>query len=549
MTVLESTGQIISGLGLFLTGMRLVSSGLKEMTGARFRKLMIRWTGNRYLAGLWGFLSGAVTQSSANTTFIVVSLISSGILSVGAAIPIVAMSNAGNAVLVFVASLNIRLMVLYLLGISGVLYGLIRQKRQQAALHALFGISMLLFGFHLIKSGAGPISQTEWAQDLVQMSAGSIWISFLAGGVLRFIAQSSSTVSIIAMTMGLSGLIQLDQAMMMINGMYIGSALTVYLLSAGVRGTPRQIAIYQALFNLTGSIVLVFLFLLESFSGVPLIGALARYLSTDIARQIALLFLISRMIPIIVTLPLHKPIVRLLTKLSPALPEEDLSRPAFMHDQMMDDPEVALDLISLEQARLIGHLPGFLYPWLEETQSSKAALTPQTLTIALQTLSGEIEQALQNLLSRNLTRDTVARIVNLQSRQERISIMLKTLHHFTGALAGNHLSESMRKIRGNLVQALHAGLLAFLDAAEGKDAADLDMLLTITEDRKGVMKSIRQQYLTGSESIREEERPALLSLTESLQRIVWMIHQWAELKAEESDVTLSGQENGTEPLR
>jgi Na+/phosphate symporter len=49
--------------------------------------------GRAYLAGVWGLLFGAVTQSATAVSFIVVGMISSGLLTLQRALQVVAMAN------------------------------------------------------------------------------------------------------------------------------------------------------------------------------------------------------------------------------------------------------------------------------------------------------------------------------------------------------------------------------------------------------------------------------------------------------------------------
>ena len=115
-------GTLIAGLGLFFTGLQLVSANLMQLTSRRFRLLVSKWADNGWLVGLWGAVSGAITQSMSALTFIVVSLISSGMMSVRNALPILLWANSGVSILVILAVLRIELLILFLLGVSGLCF-------------------------------------------------------------------------------------------------------------------------------------------------------------------------------------------------------------------------------------------------------------------------------------------------------------------------------------------------------------------------------------------------------------------------------------------
>ena len=86
---MEIVADIAAGLGLFFIGVRLIGGNLRELSGRWFRRLIARATGNRLLAVLVGTLSGAVTQSSSAITFIVVSMMSAGLMTIRRAVPLV----------------------------------------------------------------------------------------------------------------------------------------------------------------------------------------------------------------------------------------------------------------------------------------------------------------------------------------------------------------------------------------------------------------------------------------------------------------------------
>jgi len=72
--MLELFGNLLSGLGLFFIGGKFVSEHLKQMTGRKVRQIVSKFTNHPFLAGWWGFVTGALMQSTTAVTFIVTSL-------------------------------------------------------------------------------------------------------------------------------------------------------------------------------------------------------------------------------------------------------------------------------------------------------------------------------------------------------------------------------------------------------------------------------------------------------------------------------------------
>ena len=72
---------VVGGFGLFIAGMWLLTENLKSLTTRRLRRNAGRLTENRFSALAWGALAGAITQSMSAMTFIVMSLLRSGLIT------------------------------------------------------------------------------------------------------------------------------------------------------------------------------------------------------------------------------------------------------------------------------------------------------------------------------------------------------------------------------------------------------------------------------------------------------------------------------------
>src|SRR5437867_995852 len=233
--MLEIFGSFLAGIGLFFTGVKLVSSNLKQMTSRRFRLLVSRWTGNGWRAGLLGAVAGAVTQSASAIAFLIISLISSGLITVRNALPIMTWANVGLSSLVLLATLNIELMILYLIGIAGVCFAFDKPAKSRTAMAALFGIGLLFLGLQTVRMGTAPLEKLSWFQLLLNRTHSSYAFAFVVGALLTFVAQSSVAVSLIAITMTGAGLFTTDQTIMLIYGTNVGDSCITWFLSSGLK--------------------------------------------------------------------------------------------------------------------------------------------------------------------------------------------------------------------------------------------------------------------------------------------------------------------------
>jgi len=238
--VIDSISMLVGGLGLFFVGIHMVSSNLKQMASRRFKLFIARFTERGFISGLWGLVSGFITQSTSVNTFIVASLISSGLITVRKALPIIIWANAGCATLVLFAVLDIKDFILILMGITGICFAFDRPRRLRYALGAFFGISLLFFGLNMVSNGASPFSEYPWFKSLLFRIEDSYLLAFIIGGVLTFISQTSIGIIIIVITMTNAGLLNFNQAIMIIYGAHAGSSLTTYVLSYSLKGSAKQ---------------------------------------------------------------------------------------------------------------------------------------------------------------------------------------------------------------------------------------------------------------------------------------------------------------------
>ena len=265
----ELFGLFLVGLSLFFHGIGGIKTNLQGLTSRRLRRQLARWSKHPLLAGVWGFLFGAITQSSTAVAFILAGRVSNGLITRARALPIVAWANLGTVVLVFFASFDIHVAFLYLLGLAGLALAFeLGSVRLRPTLAALFSIGLLFFGLQMMKQAFAPLPGFSWFNDLAAFLQGSALAAFVAGALLRLLIQSSSGIAVIAIALAHGRILSSDQAAMMMYGTGVGVGLSVFLLSANLHGVPRQLALYQAMINSFSGLALCGLYYVEQLTGL-----------------------------------------------------------------------------------------------------------------------------------------------------------------------------------------------------------------------------------------------------------------------------------------
>src|SRR5262249_52884334 len=159
----------------------------------------------------------------------------------------------GATALVFASVLDLRLMVLYLLGTSALVFVFSLETRWQSICGVVLGIGLLFFGMDSMKASGVGMQQYPWFREVMVQSQDSYLVALAAGPVLAVLSQSTAAVALLAVTLGKAGLLGADETMMVIYGGNVGSPFARMVLSSGLRGSSRQIARFQDLFKIAGS--------------------------------------------------------------------------------------------------------------------------------------------------------------------------------------------------------------------------------------------------------------------------------------------------------
>lgn len=523
----ELAALFLAGLALFFHGVSGIRTHLQGLTSRRLRRQLAAWSRRPLLAGAGGFLFGAVTQSSTAVAFILTSLVSGGLMSVAHALPIVAWANLGTVPLVFFASLNAHLAFLYLLGVAGLALAFdLGPARLRPALSALFHVGLLFLGLQLMKEAFAPLPSFEGFRELAAFIQGSALATFVAGALLRVLVQSSSAIAVIAIALAHGGLLSLDQAAMMMFGTGAGVGLSIFLLSSNLRGVPRQIALYQALINGVSGLALCTLYYVEHYSGAPLVLSLSAALapSPDSPVRLAYAFLFLQSTAVLAALVGSRPAAAWLARLSPPTDEQDLSRPRFISNEALADPDSALELADKEQVALLAQLPA----QLDTLRQPAAAVPPAVRHRAAQTVAAEIHAYLRELAGQSPDAQASARLLALEQRHALVVSLTDTVHDFTAALARlRGPGSASAPLLDSLLESLDTLLLTALDTTRASDPDDLALLLRLTADRGDLMERLRRQLLASETALDHAQKSDLFYVTGLFERAVWLLRQFA----------------------
>ena len=527
MNPFETIATMAAGMGLFFGGLKILSSSLKNLSTHKFRLLVAKWTGNPFLSAFWGFVSGAVSQSSFSTVYILIGLIRSGLITVRKALPILSWANIGITLLIFMVAINLKVSIFLIVGLSGFLFGLHKGIRRENLYTAFFGFSLLFFGYQLLKSGSQPFAQLDFITNLFKNAKESYLIPVLIGFILRLLIHSSSAVTILIMSFSHAGLIGLDQVILIIFSMGLGETITTILLSSGISGISKQLVIYRALESISASVILLILFYIELFWNIPLVKQLIKLLSVNIEQQTAFAFLIVKIMPFFLLSLFYDPIYKLLVKLSPPTSEEDLAKPRFITEQSLEDTTMALLLIENEQVCIFERFSESIDN-IREEKENEFIHDFYAIHKSNMVLISEIDLYLKRIIGLHLSHDDSELYVQLQNRQNLLKSIDVAVFSFVHTIHENQTYDKMATLMQSFTESLHLNFITASEATKSKNGNDINLLIKITDDKGALMEKIRKVYLVDIVESNSEHRAALLYVTDLFQRTIWLLNSWAE---------------------
>jgi len=526
--MIELLALYLAGLAFFFSGMSGVSDNLRQMSGQRFRQALGRLTHRPVMAGLIGATLGAITQSASVVAFILSGMVSTGLLPISRALVVLACANIGTALLVFVAASDLHVSILLLIGITGLILAFRLFRRWKPAVASGMSVGLLFLGLEMMKQAFQPLASSAEFARIAGFFAHWPYAAFLLGMLLRTFIHSSSAVATIVVTINRGGQLGEFPAMMVIAGLGLGSALATSMLAGNLRGVPRQIAMYQAMTNGAASLFLGALFVLERLLHLPLLMAAVHASGASIAHRMAYTYLALNMTVAALAFAGLRWAPKGLAKLWPPTPEQDLSSPIYIQHNSLSSPETALDLVALEQMRVVSVLGRYIDA---ARRGDPSQLRP--LHAAAAQLGRHIAEFLDALLRLPIATDLAARAIGFQRKESTLRALEDNVCLFAETLMGL----AHEDLAGLLIESLDTILFSALAALETPGDLEIDILVNMTDDRSGMMEELRNRHGLGSAG-NTNHTSALHYATTLFERNVWLLRQLALWMREDAKLTV-----------
>ena len=309
--------KLLGGVGLFLFGMTIKSSGLKNAAGEQMRVILENATKNRIVAVIVGLAVTMVIQSSSATDMMVIGFVNSGLMNLTQAIGVIMGANIGTTITAQITAFNLATYAPLILFIGAVMYLFIKKNLVKHVGEVILGFGMLFLGISIMKEAIIPLSQSEAFISFLSSLSNPV-LAVLFGITFTAIVQSSSSSVVIFQAFAVQGLLTYEVAIYLVIGAAIGSVTPNILASLTTNRNGKRTALLNLLFNLFRAAIL--------FTAVTVFPQIPRAIHSlspnDVGRAVANAHTIFSITAVIIMLPFANKIVALSEKLLPIRPEE-----------------------------------------------------------------------------------------------------------------------------------------------------------------------------------------------------------------------------------
>lgn len=330
-----------AGIALFLFGMLKLSNSIQRLFTARIRAY-IRYAVRR---PIWGLLTGVVAtiffQSSSATSVIAVGMVSAGLIHFYNALAVILGADIGTTVIVQLVVWNMGDLSPLFIMLGGTLWAM-GKRHWRTTGESVFYFGLLFFGLSLVGTATEPLKNQP---DVIRFfkEAGNPIIGFLFSTVFTGFVHASAIPISILVILGQQDLVSLENALPMVIGANVGTAVTALMagMTADIGG--KRTAASHLLFKAIGAVI--------ALAGLPLFLWVLRTLCNDLAQQIALGHFLFNIFIVAIFFFFLKPFARLMERIVPGQTKTLPLWPEFLNEKNLADPETALANVQKELER------------------------------------------------------------------------------------------------------------------------------------------------------------------------------------------------------
>ena len=350
--------KLLGGVAMFLYGMSLMGTSLKQVAGNKLELILYRLSGTPLRGILLGAGVTAVIQSSSATSVMTVGFVNSMMMKLRQALAVIMGAVIGTSITGWLIALGgvggsesspvLQLMstegISAIAAIAGILMRMICKKKTMIHIgDILMGFAVLMFGMKAMSSAvSGLHDDPAFISFLTNFS--NPLLGILVGFVFTAILQSASASVGILQAMSTTGLLTMEQTIPIILGIAIGASVPVVLSGLGSSVEGRRTAFSYPVIEILRVILFAIVFYgLNAFLHFSFMGNTVNMVSIALINT---LFRASTVLILAWFIPL---IEKLMIRLVPSDPTEEEETEDM---KRLEERFLAYPTLAVEQTRL-----------------------------------------------------------------------------------------------------------------------------------------------------------------------------------------------------
>ncbi len=332
---------VFGGLGLFLLGMDLLSTGMKNLTGHKLRRILEVFLKNKPGAVGFGILLTLLFQSSSAASVVLVGFVNVSIITFQQTLPVLLGTGIGTTITAQLISFNVGKFALLFVGLGFFIKVFTRGSWSKAG-QIILGFGTLFFGMKLMSDGLVPLRDVKGFINIILHLENPI-AGLLVGMIFTALIQSSAAFIGILITLCNSGLLSFDASLPLIIGTNIGTTVTALLASATSTHNGRKLAVANALFRVFGA--MLFIWFIGIWGDVTIFFSGE---STPVARLLANAHTFFNIVMAITLLPFTSVIGNIASKIVPKPKLKPVHSLQYLNKELLSSASLSLPFLQKE---------------------------------------------------------------------------------------------------------------------------------------------------------------------------------------------------------
>jgi Na+/phosphate symporter len=521
--MMTNLAELVGGMGIFFIGVLFIGENVKYLITNYIKIKLLKWTRHAWTGSVFGFTLGVVTPLTLVLLLTANFSVYFG-LTLFSLLPVIYWCNPASCLLIFFVFLNLKVLILYLIGIFGVILLIQQLQRFHTLSKFILGICFVIFGLSLVSQVATTLLEIpsihQWFEKLKDVPS----IGLLCmGAVAAFFAQGN-IIFVLAVSLVRSHVLSLEQAFIVVCGAHIGFGVFTYTVFSFFKGIAKQVIMAQVLFNISLGVFFAFLVALDSLFETYWISTLMTRLSSDGGFQVLFFVLLINAIYALgctLSRSFWSPLIQILFPIQTLA--ETIQIPRYVSPLLKEDVLLAGNAFIQEYTDIIK----YFLPILEFSKS--ALLEGKNNLSNLAYLDNQLKELLKTLQNYLLE-------FQMQAHRPEISFMflnaayiLEILIYLENSLVdkarylhtmARFKKEAAQDLVRDILEVEEAVLLHLYETLLLRD--DLDSMLAISGSKQSIIQGIRSKLFT---DIHEKDAASLILLTDLFAREIWLINQ------------------------